>query len=61
MRLCDIGEAIQEVMESYEVELEGKTYQGGYFLIQKIYICFQRKKYVTFHVKLKCSFDSKNH
>ena len=28
MRLCDIGEAIQEVMESYEVELGGKTYQG---------------------------------
>lgn len=27
MRLCDIGEAIQEVMESYEVELDGKTYQ----------------------------------
>jgi methionyl aminopeptidase len=25
-RLCDIGEAIQEVMESYEVELDGKTY-----------------------------------
>ncbi|GAB6029152.1 Methionine aminopeptidase 2 [Chamberlinius hualienensis] len=27
VRLCDIGEAIQEVMESYEVELNGKTYQ----------------------------------
>lgn len=27
MRLCDVGEAIQEVMESYEVELDGKTYQ----------------------------------
>ena len=26
VRLCDIGEAIQEVMESYEVELDGKTY-----------------------------------
>lgn len=25
-RLCDIGEAIQEVMESYEVELDGTTY-----------------------------------
>lgn len=30
MRLCDVGEAIQEVMESYEVELDGKTYQGGF-------------------------------
>ncbi|KAF0313219.1 Methionine aminopeptidase 2 [Amphibalanus amphitrite] len=27
VQLCDIGEAIQEVMESYEVELDGKTYQ----------------------------------
>lgn len=26
VRLCDIGESIQEVMESYEVELDGKTY-----------------------------------
>eukprot|EP00545_Synedropsis_sp_CCMP1620_P004935 CAMPEP_0119014792 /NCGR_PEP_ID=MMETSP1176-20130426/10390_1 /TAXON_ID=265551 /ORGANISM="Synedropsis recta cf, Strain CCMP1620" /LENGTH=465 /DNA_ID=CAMNT_0006968033 /DNA_START=36 /DNA_END=1433 /DNA_ORIENTATION=+ len=26
VRLCDIGEAIQEVMESFEVELDGKTY-----------------------------------
>nr|XP_002738650.1 PREDICTED: methionine aminopeptidase 2-like isoform X1 [Saccoglossus kowalevskii] len=27
VRLCDVGERIQEVMESYEVELDGKTYQ----------------------------------
>ena len=26
VRLCDIGEAIQEVMESYELELDGKMY-----------------------------------
>lgn len=26
VQLCDIGAAIQEVMESYEVELDGKTY-----------------------------------
>jgi methionyl aminopeptidase len=26
VRLCDVGEAIQEVMESYEVELNGTTY-----------------------------------
>jgi methionyl aminopeptidase len=25
--LCDIGEAVQETMESYELELDGKTYQ----------------------------------
>ena len=36
MRLCDVGAAIQEVMESYEVEINGKVYQGmliGMFII----------------------------
>jgi hypothetical protein len=28
VRLCDIGAAIQEVMESYEVEINGKVFQG---------------------------------
>ena len=28
MRLCDVGAAIQEVMESYEVEINGKVFQG---------------------------------
>jgi len=27
VRLCDIGAAIQEVMESHEVELDGRTHQ----------------------------------
>ncbi|KNC96080.1 methionine aminopeptidase 2B [Spizellomyces punctatus DAOM BR117] len=27
VRLCDIGAAVQEVMESYEVEINGKSYQ----------------------------------
>ncbi|XP_051162493.1 methionine aminopeptidase 2 [Leptopilina boulardi] len=27
VQLCDVGAAIQEVMESYEIELDGKTYQ----------------------------------
>ena len=26
-RLCDVGAAIQEVMESHEIEIDGKTYQ----------------------------------
>ena len=26
VRLCDVGEAIEEVMESYEVELDGETF-----------------------------------
>ena len=35
VRLCDIGERIQEVMESYEVELDGKTYQGIYLMMEE--------------------------
>ncbi|KAJ0012630.1 hypothetical protein NQD34_016964 [Periophthalmus magnuspinnatus] len=35
VRLCDVGEAIQEVMESYEVELDGKTYQGNAAVIHQ--------------------------
>ena len=35
MRLCDVGEAIQEVMESYEVELDGKTYRGVTIIFKK--------------------------
>lgn len=30
VRLCDMGEAIQEVMESYEIELDGKVYPSMY-------------------------------
>ena len=29
VRLCDIGAAVQETMESYEVELDGKTFQAS--------------------------------
>lgn len=29
-RLNEIGEVIQETMESYEVEIDGKTYQGKF-------------------------------
>ncbi len=37
VRLCDIGEAIEEVMTSYEVEIDGKTYTGWYMLFLRIY------------------------
>jgi methionyl aminopeptidase len=30
VRLCDVGEAIQEVMESYECTIDGKTYPVKY-------------------------------
>jgi methionyl aminopeptidase len=33
--MCDIGEAIQEVMESYEVEVGGKTHQGMFRIPQR--------------------------
>lgn len=32
VRMCDIGEAVQEVMESYEVEVGGKTHQGEQYI-----------------------------
>lgn len=38
MRLCDVGAAIQEVMESYEVEINGKVYQGM-TSVASVYIC----------------------
>lgn len=31
VRLCDVGEVIQEVMESFEVEINGQTYPGKPF------------------------------
>lgn len=42
VRLCDVGEAIQEVMESYEVELDGKTYQGKSPSICKVAIIVRK-------------------
>ena len=35
VRLCDIGERIQEVMESYEIELDGKVYPSKFTIISK--------------------------
>ncbi|PNY08547.1 methionine aminopeptidase 2B-like protein [Trifolium pratense] len=34
VRLCDVGAAIQEVMESYEVEINGKVYQDTSHLVR---------------------------
>lgn len=36
VRLCDIGAAIQEVMESYEIELDGKTYGSTFNYLQNL-------------------------
>ena len=38
VRLCDVGERIQEVMESYEIELNGKTYPSKSLIILSILI-----------------------
>lgn len=42
VRLCDVGEAVQEVMESYEVELDGKVYPvkvcSGHFVTTIIHV-----------------------
>lgn len=38
VRLCDVGEAIQEVMESYEVELDGKTFRGKNFTFYILHV-----------------------
>jgi methionyl aminopeptidase len=45
VRLCDIGERIQEVMESYEIELDGKTYPSRvsyecYLPVSQVYFEF---------------------
>ena len=44
-RLNEIGEIIQETMESYEVELDGKTYQGKIKLI----------KFYFVHLTIECA------
>lgn len=55
VRLCDVGETIQEVMESYEVEIDGKTYQGNmrqfitfpHAQIQECCLFFMKAVYAT--------------
>jgi hypothetical protein len=41
VRLCDIGEAIQETMEAFEVELDGKTYPGNFTLASPLKLSSQ--------------------
>lgn len=54
MRLCDVGETIQEVMESYEVEIDGKTYQGKsspmVCVPSQVGLCFKLNNYICFLV-----------
>lgn len=56
--LCEVGEAIQEVMESYEVEIDGKTYpvksirnlNGHSVDAYSKYNFVWKRKYLTVHV-----------
>ncbi|GAB1295505.1 Methionine aminopeptidase 2 [Apodemus speciosus] len=58
VRLCDVGEAIQEVMESYEVEIDGKTYQeeGEVYAIET----FGSTGKGVVHDDMECSHYMKN-
>jgi hypothetical protein len=46
--MCEIGEAIQEVMESYEVEINGKVYPGKIFKFIPARDEFETDKYYLF-------------
>lgn len=52
VRLCDVGAAIQEVMESYEVEINGKVFQG----IDNLYRHFWN--FQNFYLKMRASLIS---
>jgi len=43
VRMGDIGRAIQEVMESYEVEVEGKTKQGALAPLPLLFLPARRR------------------
>ena len=49
VRLCEVGEAVQEVMESHEVDLDGKTHQVPRYHCNgqhqpEIRICFSKNQ-----------------
>lgn len=50
VRLCDVGAAIQETMESYEVEIDGKTFPVSFTYNMKMY--FDAKFFFFFFVCL---------
>lgn len=56
MRLCDVGAAIQEVMESYEVEINGKVFQG-IVLTDNLSKTIQRTKIMSYCCRRACCFQ----
>lgn len=61
VRLCDIGAAVQEVMESYEIELDGRTHQvRRCFTLYVHSDCFQigRHKGLFWHSRSLCALHS---
>ncbi|OEL37497.1 Methionine aminopeptidase 2B [Dichanthelium oligosanthes] len=52
-RLCDVGAAIQEVMESYEVEINGKVFQGRGFVREDLECSHYMKNFDVGHVPLR--------
>nr|CAB3479853.1 unnamed protein product [Digitaria exilis] len=52
-RLCDVGAAIQEVMESYEVEINGKVFQGKGFVREDLECSHYMKNFDVGHVPLR--------
>ncbi|KAL2326730.1 hypothetical protein Fmac_025788 [Flemingia macrophylla] len=52
-RLCDIGAAIQEVMESYEVEINGKVYQGKGYVREDLECSHYMKNFDVGHIPLR--------
>jgi methionine aminopeptidase len=65
VRLCDVGESIQEVMESYEVELDGKVYPVKVWTLSAV--CIGICSHLFFGLinpsllhNLKCALDAPN-
>ncbi|KAF9594936.1 hypothetical protein IFM89_035506 [Coptis chinensis] len=53
VRLCDVGAAIQEVMESYEVEINGKVFQGKGYVREDLECSHYMKFLDVGHVPLR--------
>ncbi|XP_041012991.1 methionine aminopeptidase 2B-like isoform X2 [Juglans microcarpa x Juglans regia] len=53
VRLCDVGAAIQEVMESYEVEINGKVYQGKGYVREDLECSHYMKDFEVSHIPLR--------
>ncbi|KAI7990784.1 Methionine aminopeptidase 2B [Camellia lanceoleosa] len=53
VRLCDVGAAIQEVMESYEVDINGKVFQGKGYVREDLECSHYMKNFDAGHIPLR--------